>query len=127
MHPDPDAIDRYAARQMPGTEAAAIRQHLLGCPACRERLRASPFYPEAGRRETSVIAGLAERPGCPEPSARIAHAVEALSAERRAEIAGHARGCPHCARDLQALEKLREGARPESERKGCLLGWWMRA
>jgi len=123
MHPSPDEIDRYAARQMGIADTAAIRQHLLACPACRERLRASPFYPEQGRRETEVIAGLAERPGCPEPSARVAFAVDALAPERRTQITEHARACPHCARDLRALQALREGTRPAGERRGCLFGW----
>lgn len=131
MHPESDAIDRFAARQTTATEGAAIRQHLLGCPACRERLRASAFYPEQGRRETAVIAGLKERPSCPEPAARVAWAVDALAPERRAEVEAHARVCAGCRGDLAALRALRTGGRdrPDTaeDRPGCLFGRWRRA
>jgi anti-sigma factor ChrR (cupin superfamily) len=126
VHPNDEEIDRFAARQAGASEATAIRRHLLGCPECRERLRASPFYPEQGRRESETIANLKERAGCPEPSARVAYAVDSLSPERRTQIAEHARACPDCARDLRALQALREGARAEGERRGCLLAWWGR-
>jgi hypothetical protein len=118
-HPEPESIDRYAARQTIATEGAAIREHLLGCPACRERLRASPFYPEQGRRETAVIAGLEERAGCPEPAARVAWAVDALAPERRAEVEAHAHACAACRGDLSALQAIRSGAAP-TEREGWL-------
>jgi hypothetical protein len=126
MHPSPEAIDRYAARQATAAEAAEVRGHLLVCAPCRERLRASPFYPEQGRRETEVIAGLKERPGCPEPSGRVAFTVDALSPERQAEVAAHARACGDCARDLRELQALRERARPERAPRGCLFGWKLR-
>jgi hypothetical protein len=124
-HPSSEEIDRYAARSCVAAEAAAIRRHMLGCPGCRERLRASPFYPEQGRRETDLIAGLEPRPGCPSPAARVAFVVDALPAERRAEVAEHRRGCAACAGDLRALQALRERAgtqaRVATERPGCLL------
>jgi hypothetical protein len=124
MHPSAGEIDRFAARQAAPEEATAIRRHLIGCPACRERLRASPFYPEQGRHETETIAALRERPGCPEPSVRVAFAVDALSPERRAQNAEHFRACPDCTRDLRALQALRDragGGRDTARRPGCLL------
>lgn len=117
-HLSPEEIDRFAAREMAGAEAAAARRHLFDCAACRERLRASPAYPEQGRRESEVAAGLEERAGCPEPRTRAALVSGALSPERRAELAEHVRRCRACARDVRALEGLRaevSGGRSEEQ------------
>jgi anti-sigma factor RsiW len=108
-HLSPEEIDRFAARKMAAAEAAAARRHLFDCAACRERLRASPAYPERGRREAELVASLEERAGCPEPRTKAALVSGALSAERRAEVAAHVRRCRACARDVRALEGLRAG------------------
>jgi anti-sigma factor RsiW len=131
-HLTPEAIDRFAARTMTSPERAAARRHLLRCPACRERLRASPAYPEQGRREAEVVAAMAERVGCPEPRTKAAYVSEALSQEQHAAIAEHLRRCRACARDVRALEEIRAGATgagqsaPAAARgPGCLL-WFLR-
>jgi anti-sigma factor RsiW len=142
-HLSPEEIDRFAARELATAEAAAARRHLFACAACRERLRASPAYPEQGRREAELVASLKERAGCPEPTTRAALVSGALSPERRAELAEHVRRCRACARDARALEGLRAGvtggrsaeqpigepgaarAGPDARRPGCLL-WFLR-
>jgi anti-sigma factor RsiW len=130
-HLSPEAIDRFAAREMAAEEATAARRHLFQCPACRERLRASPAYPEQGRREAEVIAAMEERVGCPEPRTRAAYVSQALPQERRAEIAEHLRRCRACGRDVRALESVRAGAavgqsaQATARGPGCLL-WFLR-
>jgi anti-sigma factor RsiW len=135
-HLSPEEIDRFAAREMAAAEAAAARRHLFACAACRERLRASPAYPEQGRREAELVASLEERAGCPDPRVKAALVSGALSAERRAEVAEHVRRCRACARDVRALEGLRAevtGGRSEEQPigepgargPGCLL-WFLR-
>jgi anti-sigma factor RsiW len=145
-HLTPEEIDRFAAREMAAAEAAAARRHLFDCPACRERLRASPAYPQQGRREAEILAGMQERPGCPDPRTRAAFVSGALPAERQAELAEHVRRCRACAHDVRALDRLRAdatGGRSEdrsigpsdaartghagagAHRPGCLL-WFLR-
>jgi anti-sigma factor RsiW len=145
-HLSPEEIDRFAAREMATADAAAARRHLFACAACRERLRASPAYPEQGRREAELVAGLEERAGCPDPRTKAALVSGALSAERRAAVAAHVGRCRACARDVRALEGLRAGvtgrrsaeqpigepgaaqagrAGPGARGPGCLL-WFLR-
>src|SRR5687767_5986220 len=96
MHPSQETIDRFAAQGMEPAEAAAVRRHLLGCPECRARLRASPSYPERGRREAAIVAAMEERPGCPEPATKAAYASGmsgVLTEERRDTVAAHLRRC----------------------------------
>src|SRR5262249_43271434 len=38
--PDPPALQRLALGQLPGPEAETLGQHILGCPACAQRLEA---------------------------------------------------------------------------------------
>ncbi|MCL6650210.1 MAG: zf-HC2 domain-containing protein [Chloroflexi bacterium] len=119
VHLSSEEIDRFAARQLPPSEAAAVRRHLLGCPACRERLRASPFYPEQGRREAEILARLKERSGCPEPAVRVAFAADALPPEQHTTVAGHVRRCRACSADVGDLRSLQASARG----RGCLPGF----
>jgi hypothetical protein len=128
MHPDAEEIDAFAARRLLPEEATAIRRHLLSCPACRERLRASAFYPDQGRREAERIASLTGRPGCPEPAARVAAAAGALAAEQQAAVEEHARRCRACTADLRELRSLRvpSRARDADGRRGFRRWLWRR-
>jgi hypothetical protein len=128
-HLSPEIIDRFAARQVDPEEAARVRKHLLSCPECRARLRASPAYPAHARREAEVVAAMEERAGCPEPSLRAAYATgapEALKPERRAAIAEHLRRCRPCAREIRALEAIRRPAdgRGKTEAEAAPRGLW---
>jgi anti-sigma factor RsiW len=51
-HISEDELDRYAARSLPESEAAAIEEHLLICEFCQDRLQLTDEFVAALRAAT---------------------------------------------------------------------------
>lgn len=48
-HVSDDWLEQYAMRTLPESEATTLEEHLLVCPACQDRLKATDEYIAAMR------------------------------------------------------------------------------
>lgn len=83
-----------------GTARKAVAEHIYRCPACAQEV-------EELKVLQSVLAIKLYRHSCPESERLLAYRLGALEDDESMTIAKHLGQCPHCVRELSAVEGAR--------------------
>src|SRR5262245_48418035 len=103
----PEVIARYRAGQIDfAVELPAVEDHLRGCPACQEALRAAASG-AAGSLARQLLPG-PEDDLCPEEDLLTRYALGKADAADAEAVETHLADCPRCAEDVASLREFQE-------------------
>jgi anti-sigma factor RsiW len=101
-----NCIDPAAIREgdlmayVDGIAEKAVAQHIRRCPACARAAQ------ELAVLQSALTINL-YRHSCPDPDLLLAHRQGELEGGEELALAQHLRQCPHCARELSAVDNTR--------------------
>lgn len=110
MHPDFEALSRFALREATAAEAAEVEVHLRDCSGCRQQARELALM-ELGL-ERSALETEAATP-CPDAAAWAAYADGELSEGDQQQAEKHLLSCDDCVHGLLVMRRLRDSQVPE--------------